>query len=134
MTYPANDDQQLHTNEQERDHQTPAYMLTHAAAAARWMKDNPAVMKLLEEYALHAWAAGVKVGIALLVERVRWLGVVERRDAEGYKINNNHRAEIARELMRRRPQLINTFETRRAGVEWSAVRLLPSNVPKEDTK
>jgi hypothetical protein len=103
----------------------------HAARAADWMRDNPRAMKMLEDYAMHAWASGARIGIALLVERVRWVHVVERRDEEGYKINNNHRAYIARELMRRRPVLVNTFETRRAGVEW--LRGLISNpVPKED--
>lgn len=90
----------------------------HQAKAVRWMNANPAVMRSLEDYAMHAWAAGARVGIALLVERVRWLGIVERKDAEGYKVNNNHRAWICRELIRRRPELAQTFETRRAGNEW----------------
>ena len=134
----AHDDQQIHTHEQERDHRAahpvPARLLKHADAAARWMRDNPKAMKMLEDYAMHAWASGAQIGIALLVERVRWVHVVERRDEEGYKINNNHRAYIARELMRRRPQLRDTFETRRAGVEWAACSLLPKPVHKEDIK
>lgn len=106
-------DMQMHTNEQERDHRAGRYgRAMHNIRARAWMRDNPAVMKCLEDYAMHAWSAGAHVGIALLVERVRWLGVVERRDAEGYKINNSHRAEIARELMRRRTELAGFFETR----------------------
>jgi len=84
----------------------------HAQRAAAWMQANPMTMRAFEDYAMHAWAAGARVGIALLVERVRWLGVVERRDAAGFKINNNHRPYIARELILRRPMLADIIEVR----------------------
>ncbi len=82
------------------------------------MQNNPMTMYNLQDFARQAVAAGRKrIGIAFLVERVRWYGIIERRDDDGYKINNNHRAFIARELERRDPSLVGLFTKRVAGSE-----------------
>lgn len=85
----------------------------HRAAALAWMDANPKAMAQLLRFALDAKRGGIRVGIALLVERVRWFGIVEQRDAEGYKINNNFRSHLARRLMLH-AELLDYFETRYA--------------------
>ncbi len=95
----------------------PSDMSTHAQAADEWMRNNPGVMKSLAHFAQTAKNAGrTKLGISMLIERVRWYGTVEQRDKD-YKINNNHRAYIARELMNRHHELVDFFDVRRAGDE-----------------
>ena len=70
-----------------------------------WMAENPNVMKVFERFAIEAGRTGSKFGISLLTERVRWDALVRTQSPDGYKINNNHRAYIARELIRRFPYL-----------------------------
>ena len=105
----------------------------HEANAAVWMQQNPLAMATFLQFARFAHSKGVKIGIALLVERVRWHGRVEHGDAEGYKINNNHRAYIARELIRQCPELRDVFELRRAGDESD--RMIPTSdrIPRNPT-
>lgn len=92
-------------------------MIDHAAAADAWIQANPNVMHRLEQFALAAKETGrTKLGIGLLIERVRWYESVEKRDAL-FKINNNHRAYIARHLMKHSPRLDGFFDLRRAGDE-----------------
>lgn len=74
--------------------------------AEEWMKAHPQVMQLFESLALDAARRGHTFGIGALTERVRWHYRVEiERDGEEFKINNNYRAYIARELVRRHPEL-----------------------------
>jgi hypothetical protein len=87
-------------------------MTDHSAAAAVWIAANPTAMYQLVILASEAYTASRKIGIGMLVERLRWYGRVESKDSEGYKINNNHRAYIVRELIRRHPQLLHTFDLR----------------------
>jgi hypothetical protein len=83
----------------------------HDAAAQAWIDANPAVFAIFERFALELAAEGRRFGIGLLTERVRWeVAFVYRR--HDWKINNSHRAYIARALIRRHPQLAELVETR----------------------
>ena len=56
-----------------------------------------------------------KCAIALMWERLRWVSYIEvLRDetTEKYKLNNNYKAEYARFIMRREPDLEGFFRTR----------------------
>lgn len=87
--------------------------ISHKAAAHAWMDANPNVMDTLRRFAKNAQANGVqRMGISFLIERVRWDGIVDKRDKDGYKINNNARAFISRELERRHPELVGFFSKR----------------------
>lgn len=52
-------------------------------------------------------------GIAALVESIRYDASVSLLgDAEGYRINNNHRSLLARRVMQLHPDLADFFEVR----------------------
>lgn len=72
---------------------------THAEAAADWMAAHPEAMAVLRDLAGRCVARRRRIGIAALVERLRWEYAIERQDGEDFKINNNHAAYIARELI-----------------------------------
>jgi len=63
------------------------------------------VFKMCERFALEAAARNRRFGIGLIAERVRWESFISGRDEEGYKINNNHKPYIARELIEQYPRL-----------------------------
>lgn len=86
---------------------------SHRCRAEAWIEGSPYAMSLFESLALKAAGPNFdrKFGIGLLTERVRWEFSVERRDDE-FKVNNNHRAYIARELIRRHPRLAKCIVTR----------------------
>ena len=83
------------------DHRTDRN--TWEAKAHTWMNDHPGAMAVFEELAGRAVARGRRFGIGLLTERIRWEFRFERHDGEQFKLNNNYRAYIARELIRRHP-------------------------------
>lgn len=84
----------------------------HRRAAEAWIVRHPDAMILFMGFALDAVRAGRRFGIGALTERVRWETMVAW-DGEPFKINNNHRAYIARELIRRRPEIAEYVETRK---------------------
>ena len=76
------------------------------AKAAAWIDANPVAYARFERFALEAARSGRHFGIGLLTERVRWEALVRiQQDEDGYRINNNHRAYIARKLIADHPQL-----------------------------
>jgi hypothetical protein len=79
--------------------------MNHREAAERWMKDHPLAMDVYRRLALTALARGHRIGIAMLTERIRWEFIVSRNTMEEFKIPNNHRAYIARQLIREIPGL-----------------------------
>lgn len=80
----------------------------------KYHKENPHIWQLLKRFAFEAKNAGVtKIGISLLIERIRWEVQVVVKSKDGYKINNNHRAFYARRLMRKFPELASLFEIRK---------------------
>lgn len=77
----------------------------------RWRADNPKIMKLYMKYAQQAVDAGERCSIGLLTERVRWETMVKKTGM--YKINNNFRAYIARDLVAHVPGFADLIQTRR---------------------
>ena len=78
-----------------------------------WLDTHWPVYALYERFALEACTRGKKFSIALLTERIRWevlMGI--QKDHEGYRINNNYRAYIARDLLHKYPQLTGYLHTR----------------------
>jgi hypothetical protein len=94
--------------------ETIPFDVGHAAAAREWIDANPEAFAMFERFALELAAKGRRFGIALVTERVRW-EVAFNYDKTDWKINNSHRAYIARELIARHPKLADLIETRRAG-------------------
>ena len=82
------------------------------AVAHEWMRAHPVALSLLRKYAGELVAAGVgRFGVALLWERLRYDTVIDRGlvngggDGGGVKLPNNHRAYVAREMVRLWPEL-----------------------------
>lgn len=77
----------------------------------QWRDANPKIMSLYRRFALQLMAHKVKFSISLLTERVRWECAV--RGTGVFKVNNNYRAYIARDLAQQIPDLDKFIETRR---------------------
>lgn len=84
----------------------------HEAAAREWIDANPKAFALFERFALEAASKGQRFGISQLTERVRWECKVGITRTDKFRINNNWRAYIGRELVRRHPQLQGLIEFR----------------------
>jgi len=91
--------------------------MNHREAAERWMRDHPLAMDLYRRLALNALARGHRIGIALLTERIRWEFIVDRISNEVFKIPNNHRAYIARQLIHDIPGLAKILTVHRTNDE-----------------
>lgn len=89
---------------------------SHRQAALRWMEEHPDAVQLFETLAMQAANRGRKFGMKALTERVRWEYLITR-DEGTWKLNNNHTAYVARELVRRHPSLAEHIEFRRASGE-----------------
>ncbi len=76
-----------------------------------WRGANPKIMDLYRKFAKEAVDHGKRFSISLLTERVRWESTIKKRGV--YKVDNNFRAYIARDLVREMPLLSNFIETRR---------------------
>jgi hypothetical protein len=73
---------------------------------------NPHVYALLEEYAQEVWDLGYRrIGINLLIERVRWFGMVTTTDKD-YKVNQNYASRYARLIRDNHPEWAGLFELR----------------------
>ena len=57
------------------------------------------------------------IGVGCLWEVMRWSFWMRWEEDDEFKLNNNHRAYYARLIMRREPDLVGVFETRRLVVE-----------------
>jgi hypothetical protein len=77
-----------------------------------WKTRNPGVLDLFETYATEMLARGRRFGIGQLAERVRWEVRRTWDTSDGYKINNNFRALVARDLIAKHPGLKALVETR----------------------
>ena len=88
---------------------------SHRAKAREWMDANPKAMALFDRFAMQMATRGRKFGIGLLTERVRWEGVIARDAGKKYKVDNNYRAYVARDLLRRHPCLAGLLTFRRVG-------------------
>lgn len=91
--------------EEEEDRLYRAWRVFH--------EENPHIYgELVTETRDYMDATGKPPSICMMTEVVRAKGHIRTRSTDGYKINNNHRAIYAREIMRREPDLADTFETR----------------------
>ena len=81
-------------------------------AAQRWIAAHPVAMALFRRYALEALERGMPIGIGQLTERVRWEAWTDGKSGEPFKVNNNHRAYIARHLVREMPDLADLLVCR----------------------
>src|SRR5262245_60422341 len=73
-----------------------------------WRRTAPgeATYALCRRFALAKLAGRQRFGISQLVDRVRWdMPVAIERYEAGFRLNNNHRAYIARELIEETPAL-----------------------------
>lgn len=77
--------------------------------------DGRAVWRAIRDRALSLRLRGWQhYGIAALFEAARYdHALAVGPDAQGFKLNNNHRAYLARDLMGYYPALAGFFETRR---------------------
>ncbi len=74
---------------------------------------NPSVYEELRDLALAGRRRGLRrLGIGALFEVLRWNRMMSTVGDPDFKLNNNHRAYYARELMQREPRLAGIFETR----------------------
>lgn len=72
----------------------------------------PDIVTKFEQYALEVHRRGFKRYSAdALLHRIRWHAHIERGDRD-FKANNNWTAQLARDLMNKRPELRGFFETR----------------------
>lgn len=82
-------------------------------AAREWMDGNPRVFDLFVRFARQAAERGRRFGIGQLAERVRWEVSVAWSPSDAFKVNNNHRAYVARRLIALHPAIAAFLETRR---------------------
>jgi hypothetical protein len=76
------------------------------AAYRAWRETHEEVFGLYRRFAKEAMSHGKPFSISLLTERIRWeIRSTWRKDVEGFKINNSHRAYIARDLIDELPEL-----------------------------
>ncbi|MDO8357256.1 MAG: hypothetical protein Q7U76_12770 [Nitrospirota bacterium] len=82
-------------------------------AYRKWRDSNQKAYDLYVRFAKEALHCGKRFSISLLTERIRWEAKMTMgKDEEGYRINNNFRAYLARDLMEQCPELIGIIETR----------------------
>ena len=78
--------------------------IEYRSRAEEQMRKHPEAMMVFEQMASLALRKNKVVPFGLLVERIRWEMTIERSD-EVFKLNNNYRPYIARELMDCHPHL-----------------------------
>jgi hypothetical protein len=79
-----------------------------------WARTHPEVLALFRRFAADMAARRRRFGIGLLAERVRWEVHAEwAPDAAGFKLNNDYRAYVARDLIADMPELAPLLRTRR---------------------
>lgn len=78
-----------------------------------WLETHASVFALFERFALQMLSSKRRFSVYALTERVRWeIRTTWAPDADGFKINNNHRPYIARDLIAKYPALDALIETR----------------------
>lgn len=74
---------------------------------------NPHIWEEFEKQTMKAIDKGFsKLGVSLIIERLRWETFLPTKEAE-FKICNNHRAYYARKFMLIHPEHGNLFEIRK---------------------
>ena len=74
---------------------------------------NPIVWGLFRRFTFEVIDSGKShFGVGAIWERLRWEMAFATKTADGFKLNNNHRAYYARKFMARYPQHAGFFRTR----------------------
>jgi hypothetical protein len=85
----------------------------HAADAARWIEEFPEAFEIFCKRALAAQSAGGKVGSRCIWEVMRWSLALGKPQGQDYKLNDHFPPYVAREAVRRHPELDGFFEFRK---------------------
>lgn len=89
------------------------YTRASAAAFEQFILDNPHVWKLFVRFAMEVIDTGRDHYSAdAICHRIRWHVDIETRDREGFKINNNYTAFLARRFEGVFPEHMGFFRTR----------------------
>ena len=76
--------------------------------------ENPKLWLLFCRFCDQAIAVGRrKLGVSLIIERIRWEVFITTTSDDDFKINNNHRAYYARKWLAAHPEYPGFFETRK---------------------
>jgi hypothetical protein len=86
---------------------------TYQQQADQFIRSNPTVWRDLVDAARKLAARGRRFGMKGLVEWARWQWIFASDDAQGWKLNNNHTAYLARRLCEEVPECRDYIEFRR---------------------
>lgn len=79
---------------------------------AKYHAKNPHVYALFVAFAMEAIRAGRrKLSANVIFERIRWESLI-RTEGDGFKVNNNYRADCARKFMEEHPEHSGIFRIR----------------------
>lgn len=100
-----------------RIHNEHAVVTGRDLAFLQFHADNPEVWDFLVGRLQVIWRPGLRVGLYLLINQLRWRSYVRAKrydtDVEEYKINDHYESRYARLIMAEMPALGPVFETRR---------------------
>jgi len=86
-------------------------MNKHERRTHLWLSENPRAYQLFDKYASQLAATGKRFGAKLVFERLRFRYFLEP-DADGFKLNNNYTAYIARIWAEKNPRYAHLIEFR----------------------
>lgn len=97
----------------EAPRQLSLFARAHELRFEAWLANNPEVWRLFERFAFEVIAAGHdRYSADAICHRIRWHVQVETRDHDGWKVNNNHVAYLARRFARVHPEYEGFFQKR----------------------
>jgi hypothetical protein len=91
----------------------------HAQEYHRWRDAHPEVVRLFLAAATAAYNRGERFSISKLTEEIRWEEALP--ETPGFKINNNFRAYLARDLLAAMPELRGFLKIRAVAGEEEGV-------------
>lgn len=81
--------------------------------ALKWASENRETVGKFFEFADQAWASGTRpIGAKLIVERMRWSHLIEKKSSEEFKINNSYTSHLARLYIKAHPERASLFRFR----------------------
>lgn len=78
-----------------------------------WIERNPQVLATYERMALQQMSVGKTFSVAKLTELIRHEQRATWKRDDGWKLNNDYRAYIARDLKARHPEMARFLKTRK---------------------
>lgn len=85
----------------------------YRSEASAWIDEHPTAWELIVGLALERVKAKRRFGMKALIERARWDAPARFFGSGTYKLNNNHSAYLARELVKRYPSARRYLSMRR---------------------